>query len=48
MWAQRDAHRLNRFAACDLEERGFGLRGGVACEELGHAPADEPGLEGVG
>jgi hypothetical protein len=45
VWAQRDAHGLDGFAACDLEERRFGLRCGVAREQLGHAPADQPGFE---
>ena len=42
---ERDAHGLDGLAACDLEERGFGLGGGVAGEELGHAPADGAGFE---
>ena len=45
MRAQGDAHGLDCFAACDLEERRFGLRCGVAGEELRHAPADGAGFE---
>lgn len=48
MVAQGDAHGLDGFVAGDLEESRFGLGGGVACEELGHAPADGAGLEGGG
>jgi hypothetical protein len=39
---------VNRLAACYLEQRCFGLWGGVAREELGHAPADGAGFEGRG